>query len=314
MSPILSPSYCLWGSGTGRGPDWTGYINIYNVVNSDLEAPKIEPLFAYLNILSDHLGFNIYGVNFTCTTLFLIGVFSYAAATARPWLAIAAVTPYLCFVIGMSGIRQAAAIGVSYIALANWSKLSVIVKLMFIAVAMGFHTSAVVLVVLVVFDDRKRLWVKLLFSGLFIAYVARYWSTTDVIEQYNSRYLENNVISYGAVQHVTLSAFPAALYFIFRKRIERAGWDNSLVTIGAIGAIIALPLTSISSTGVDRLALYVSYIQMWIYPSLIEALKGYETVLLFGISVIVLLVFFVYFTFGLTLAGYVPYHNILIEQ
>src|SRR5208337_4465291 len=161
---------------------------------------RSEPLFTYLNVLSDTLGFYIYGVNFVCTLIFLIGIFSYANCTARPWLAIAAVTPYLCFVIGMSGIRQAAAIGISYIALANWSRLSTIVKLLFIAIAMGFHASAVFLVVLVLFDDRKRLWLKVILSGLFIAYLVMYGIETDSIEQYNDRYLTTNTISFGAAQ------------------------------------------------------------------------------------------------------------------
>ena len=269
------------------GPDWVSYINIYEIANSHLAALRAEPLFTYLNVLSYTLGFYIYGVNFVCTLIFLTGIFAYANCTARPWLAIAAVTPYLCFVFGMSGIRQAAAIGVSYIALANWSRLSITVQLLFIGIAIGFHTSAIFLVVLVLFDDRNRLWLKLAFSGLFLAYIVHSGLATDAIEEYNTRYLTKNVISFGAAEHVALSAFPATLYFIFRKRIEKAGWNNSLVTIGAIGSIAALPLTAISSTGVDRLALYFSYTQMWIYPALIEAFKENEIVTLFSISVII---------------------------
>jgi len=299
------------------GPDWDGYINIHEVVNSNLEVERTEPLFAYLNVISSTLGFYVYGVNFVCALIFLIGIFAYANCTARPWLAIAAVTPYLCFVIGMSGIRQAAAIGVSYIALANWSRLSIIVKLLFIGVAAGFHTSALVLVALVIFDDRKRLWLKLILSGLFVVYYLDSGLATDSIDNYNTRYLTQNVVSFGAVQHVTLSAIPAILYLRFRKRIEKAGWGNPLVAIGAIASIIALPLTEISSTGVDRLALYFSYIQMWIYPALIETFKEYEFAeeyLLFGMSAVVLSVFFIYFTFGYTISGYIPYHNILIQE
>jgi hypothetical protein len=295
------------------GPDWDAYTYMYERINSDFVV-KTEPLFNYLNVLSGTLGFYIYGVNFVCALIFLIGIFAYANRTARPWLAISAVTPYLCFVVGMSGIRQAAAIGVSYIALAHWSRFSVIVKLLFVVIAMGFHTSAVILIVLLIFDDRKRVWLKLILSGLVLAYFLRSDWAADAIDVYNTRYLKQNVISFGATQHVILSAFPAALYFIFNKRITSAGWNNSLVTLGAIGSIVALPLTAISSTGVDRLALYFSYIQMWIYPALFEALKEDEDVVLFGATVIILLVFFVYFTFGLTISGYVPYHNLLLNN
>jgi hypothetical protein len=296
------------------GPDWTGYINIYEVVNSNLEVTRTEPLFAYLNVLSSTFGFYVYGVNFVCTLIFLLGIFAYANTTARPWLAIAVVMPYLCFVIGMSGIRQAAAIGVLYIALANWSRLSIVAKLLFIGIATGFHTSAIFFIVLVILDDPKRLWLKLVFAGLFTAYLIESGFTMDAIEDYNYRYFAKNTISFGATQHVLLSAFPATLYFIASKRIANAGWNNPIVSIGAIGSIIALPLVSISSTGVDRLAIYFSYIQMWIYPALLDALRDYEGELLLGVSAIVLFVFFVYFTFGFTSFGYIPYHSLLLSD
>ena len=79
-------------------------------------------------------------------------------------------------------------------------------------------------------------------------------------------------------------------------------------------SIVAFPLTLISSTAVDRLALYFSYIQMWIYPALIEAFGDHEVILLVCTSGIILFVFFVYFTFGFTVSEYLDYNNLLFEQ
>jgi hypothetical protein len=136
----------------------------------------------------------------------------------------------------------------------------------------------------------------------------------DAIDQYNNRYVTHDVMSFGAAEHVVLNAFPAALYLIFRKRIKKVGLYNSPVTVGAIGSIVSLSLIGISSTAIDRLVLYFSYIQMWIYPALIEALSDHEDVLLFGISAVVLVVFFVYFTLGFTVYAYTDYRNVLFEQ
>ena len=113
-----------------------------------------EILFTELNRISDFLGFYVYGVTFVCTLLFLTGVFAFALTTPQPWLALAMVLPYLGFVIGMSGIRQAAAIGICYIALARWEKLSLAVKLGALAVAAGFHNSAVLLLPLILFFEQ----------------------------------------------------------------------------------------------------------------------------------------------------------------
>ncbi len=273
----------------------------------------MEPLFVALNVLSSNLGLYIYGVNVACTSIFLVGVFAYARTTARPWVAVAVVTPYLCFVIGMSSIRQAAAIGVVYLALAHWSRLSTIIKVALIIIAAGFHYSAIVTLILVVLDGRGRAYIRIGVVAILIGFLLIYAQTSDVVETYQNRYITKENISYGAAEHVLLSAIPAMIYFGLRKKLAIAGWDNRLVAIGSAASIIGLPLLLVSTTAVDRLVLFFSYVQMWVYPALIATFKSEETRLLIGTTLLALSIFVIYFTFGRTLMGYIPYHSLLFE-
>jgi len=304
------------------GPDWARYGELYfDWQYDDLEIAALsrEPGFFVLNKMSDAFGFGFQGVIFVCALVFLMGMFAYATQTANAWIALAVITPYLIFVIAMSGIRQAAAMGIIYFLLAKWTQVNFIIKLTLIVGAATVHNSALFALVLVMFEDRKWIWPKIFFSGLLILYLMRSGNVTDAMDAYRTEYVEHDSVSGGAFFHVLLSAFPAALFLYNRERIAAAGWANPQVTAGSLAAILALPLVLVASTAVDRLALYFSYVQMWAYPALVASFVGPRSNgatrenWLAMISSIVMLVFFGFFIFGNHVSGYVPYKNVLID-
>ena len=164
------------------GPDWNNYLNMYLSVQYDDLAEALvqrEPGFFALNKIADLLGFGLQGVVFVCALVFLLGIFAYAAQTASAWIALAAVVPYLIFVVAMSGIRQAAAMGIVYFVLARWSRFSYIKKASIILGAATLHTSALFALLLLLIEDRKWLWLKIAATGALILYLMspRHWST-----------------------------------------------------------------------------------------------------------------------------------------
>ena len=221
------------------------------------------------------------------------------------------VIPYLGYIIGMSGIRQAAAVGIGSFALARWTRLSAILKLAMIVFAAEFHTSALFLLVFMVLETSARLWLKALLIAGFVTLLSNVSAGQDAIDTYSARYLAKDVVSHGSLAHIALCAVPGALYLVFRKRLEQAGLSNRLVAIGSVGSILALPLSAISSTGVDRLVLFFSFVQMWTYPALVASFPQSKQTLIGLCVVLILFIFVVYFTFGLTVAGFVPYRTIL---
>ena len=126
-------------------------------------------------------------------------------------------------------------------------------------------------------------------------------------------YVDKNLISGGAFFHVLLIAFPSALYLWFRKKLAKAGLADTNMLLASILTLTAMPLLVVSSTGVDRLTLYFSFVQMWVYPALLSAGVASRSVIRLGLAVLVMAIFFVYFLFGTHVSAYLPYKNILFD-
>lgn len=298
------------------GPDWGAYIFIYeDYANRSLsETSAISEIgFFLLNKINETLGFEHSGVVFFCSLIFLYGCFKYAESTPNPWLAIAVVMPYLIFIISLSGIRQACAIGLGFYLFSKWHQTSLAVKILVIAAAISFHNSAAVLLLFVLFDLKQHIFIRIIFSFIVSIFVVYNLDTSDSFGKYQALYLEQNVVSGGAFFHVLLTAFPSALYIFYRKRLEQCGLGNTNVLVASWLTLGAMPLLLVSSTGISRLTLYFSFVQMWVYPAIIWAGVINRTQLKVGIFVLVMAIFFVYFLFGAHASAYLPYQNILFK-
>ena len=110
-----------------------------------------------------------------------------------------------------------------------------------------------------------------------------------------------------------LIAFPSALYLVFRKRLAKASLVDTNVLLASMLTLTAMPLLAVSSTGVDRLTLYFSFVQMLVYPAILRAGVISRNILRVGVTVLVTAIFFVYFLYGSHAYTYLPYKNILFE-
>lgn len=298
------------------GADWEGYRLIYQnteFLNYGAALATSEPGFFLLNKISDSSGLGFKGVIFFSSLIFLGGCFSYARKTSNPWLALAVVMPYLIFIISLSGLRQASAIGLGLYLFAKWERTSILGKVAFITLAVSFHNSAGVLLLFMIFDMKGSKLLKLLLTVGVILFTAYGLNTTEVFEKYATVYVTENLISGGAFFHVLLTALPAALYLLFRKRISKIDAEDTNVFLASILTLALMPFLALSSTGIDRLTLYFSFVQMWTYPALVQAGVMSRTTLKICVALLVLAIFFVYFLYGTHASAYVPYKNILLN-
>lgn len=298
------------------GPDWTGYTYIFQGAQAaDWSAigSDREPGFFLVNKVADVFGWGLPGVNAICASLFLLGLYRFAAITANPWLATAAVLPFLVFIVSMSGVRQAAAIGLAFLALSRWQESGLLWKLGLIGLAASFHNSAVVFLIFVLWDGGRYPLIRAIVGSAVLVVAARYLDSSGATDTYASRYFEKNVESGGAFYHVALGAIPGALYLFFRKQIAAHGWANGLMQRASLIAVALLPLVFLSSTGASRLSLYFSFVQMWVFPAFVAAHGKRWIPATFICALYILLVFVVYFTLGSHVFAYVPYRNILLE-
>lgn len=299
------------------GGDWTAYLGMFErtQIGGVAEAmDQTEPMFGLVLWASALIGAGIYLPNGLCALLLVIGIVRVATTTREPWLAMVAAVPYLLIVVGMGYVRQAAAIGLicsAVVSLHRGRSLSVAVQL---ALAVGFHATAVLVVPLFAYALSNRNQLALI-AMVTVGTVFMYFVIVPRLDVY-SNYVDAEFESGGALPRILLSFVPSALLLAFRRNF--ADWTRSRpVWIGFAllncGALAAYFLFS-ASTAVDRVALYLSPIQLVVFGSIVGLLRASERQIfilrlgVIGVAATVQTVWLVYSTFR-TL--WVPYKSIL---
>lgn len=258
------------------GGDWFNYEAHYrNTIGAPLAEAleKNDPGYYLLIWLSTQIDGGIYLVNMVFGTLFSVGLVVFCRNQPRPWLALTVAVPYMIIVVAMGYSRQGVALGLAMFGMVGLAKHQNLRFVLCIALAATFHKSAVILVPLAALaSSRGRLWTSL-WVGASAA--ALYWLLlADSVDKLVLGYLEAKYQSEGAAVRIAMNALPATLLLVFRKRFswppaERNLWV--LMSLAALGAVVALELSP-SSTAVDRVALYLIPIQLFVFTRLPDAL------------------------------------------
>ncbi len=297
------------------GSDRVNYANMFATIASLPFMQAItftEPGYATVNWLVAAAGGEIYWVNFIVALLFISGLVRFAKLMPQPWVALLSVTPYLVIVIGMSAVRQSAAIGLVFHLMAGWRK-GLLQKILLSMAAMAFHYSAVMALVFVQQSIRMRAWVR---GGLLLlaaAVIFPILNATDAYAKYQNAYLEKNIVSSGALMHVLLNAIPATIYWLARSKWHGRFGQNDLLPMLSILSIASVFGVYVSSTGIDRLALYLSPIQMMVYGGL-PFLFGRRYRLLTALMIVSyhLIVMGWWLNYANTATSFIPYNNLIL--
>ena len=309
------------------GGDWTPYLEYLQDAQmtdhiGDLADIKIidggslvnGSLYVLLNWIAIRLGFGmdmgIYFVNLFCAVIFVTGLIRYCQKQPMPWLALAVAVPYLVCVIAMGYTRQATALGfllwgLSILKTGNEHKF---IGLVFLGSL--FHISLVVTLPLVMLTREKILWwfyplMGCLFVGLY------FWVTTlgllDLYKAILEFYLGSH--SVGVEIRAYMNALPVFVSFFFWGRIKAISSDYKIIKWMAIAALISIPMLSVSTTLVDRFAVYLIPLQIALWPRIIKAQR---TMLMRStwasmVTVYYSLVLFVFFNLGVNSHMWVPY-------
>jgi hypothetical protein len=254
------------------GGDWFNYfpyLNRFTGIPVAEVFQETEPGYALLNWLGANWGGNVYLVNTICGLIFTSGLLLFCRAQPRPWLALTLAFPYLVVVVAMGYSRQGVAIGLEMLALLALQRDRLLQFLAWIAIAATFHRTVLVLLLLPASTLSGSLRFSQLFRVVLIA-GATYGLYSAVIspdiDYYVQGYIEAEYQSQGALVRVALCLLPAIAFLPNRRafqlpfHIQRI-W--SLLALLAIAAAIGL-FTVASSTAVDRLALYLIPLQIFV--------------------------------------------------
>ncbi|MFM1800280.1 MAG: hypothetical protein RLZZ117_2558 [Cyanobacteriota bacterium] len=312
----------LIGLRDGVGGDWVSYLPyVDRAAGLPFKAilQEDEPGYAILNWFGANWGGGVYLVNTICALIFSIGLLKFSQAQPRPWLAITLAFPYLITVVAMGYSRQGVAIGLEMMALLALQRDHLLRFLGWVALAATFHRTVLVLLILPASSLSPSLRFSQLFRlallaisgfGLYSAMLA------PDLEYYQTGYIDSEYSSQGALIRVVLCLLPAIVFLLFRRRfrlppaVQRI-W--SLLSILAVLAAIGL-FTVASSTAVDRLALYLIPIQLFVGSRLPDTrlfgfAPGSWTQILIVFSLAVLLVWLIFAGHS---GAWLPYRNVLL--
>jgi hypothetical protein len=249
------------------GADWETYKLLFSYAGyADLERVlRIgDPGYQLVNWTVRRIGGEFWLANLIGAVIFSWGLFRFAQVQPSPWLAVLVAVPYLVIVVAMGYTRQAIAIGVLMAGLAAVQRGASTLRFAFyVGVAALFHKTAVVVLPLVVFSSERNRLINML-AGFLAIYMFYNSFLAESVDKFVRNYVEAEYSSQGAAIRVAMNLVPAALYFLFRRRLEFSDRERRLWFYHSIGAFALLVLLLVlpSSTAVDRLALYVMPLQL----------------------------------------------------
>jgi hypothetical protein len=232
----------------------------------------------------------------------------FARAQANPWLAMTIAIPYLVVVVAMGYSRQAVAIGILMAGLASVVRGASTTRFAaYVAVAALFHKTAVVMLPLIAFAQRRNRLVNLL-AGVALSVLFYDLFLSESMNRFYKNYILAEYSSQGAAIRVVLSVIPSVLYLVNRPRFQFPAAESkmwfyfSLASLCLLGLLLTVP----SSTAVDRIALYVIPVQIAVWSRVPKA-YNLHTVGRFFVVAFSAAILFTWLNFAIHAKYWVPY-------
>ena len=297
------------------GCDWYAYQDYYRRIDGVGFAElwrMSDPGYQLFNWISNFFGWQVYGTNVLSGLVFVIGLVIFARAQPYPWLAVAVAVPYLVVVVSMGYTRQAVAIGLAFWALKVLEERQLTKFLALMALATLFHKTAVLLVPLGLFLFGhgwfvRSLAVVLVALGLWAAFLA------DYQEGLWEAYVLADMRSAGARVRVVMNVLPALALLVFWRRWRRVYPDSRIWFWMALAALACVPLLTLASTATDRIALYITPLQVVVFsrlPALVRS-RDLANLVVLGVLAGYAAVLFVWLNYARHARCWVPYDNLL---
>ena len=298
------------------GADWHQYLsNLHRVAHltffQSLEFR--DPGYYAINWVVARLGGEVHWVNLFCAVIVVFGLNSFAKSQPLPWVCIMVAVPYLILVVAMGYTRQGAAIGFALAGLAALGRHETNRFVVWVLLGFLFHKSAILLLPMAAMAATQNrtwtfLWVGV--TSLFAAYAFIFESSGYYLDTYIN---STDYRSQGALIRVAMNSVPSLVILFYRNRLFYSHVERKLWVWMAIFSLLTIPLVSVSSTAVDRVALYFIPIQLMAFsrlPFLVKT-QSQQQMVIFGIAVYYGAVQFVWLNFAGHAFAWLPYKNFI---
>lgn len=294
------------------GADWFNYLRHFEMASSMTFTEALrrsDPGHYVLNWAVARIGGTIYWVNLLYGAVMMWGTVVFCRRQPWPWLALAVAVPYMLIVVGMGYSRQAMALGFALLGLVALGEHRIRAFVILIALGALFHKSAVLLLPFAALAASRN---RLLTAGLVgVTSVVLYFVLVSEDADYMwTQYVELQRQSEGAKIRVLMNVIPAGLLLLLGKRLAPNSQERVLWSWVALMALLCLPLVFFATTAVDRVALYLIPIQLFVFsrlPRLAGADIRLRTLLVLCVIGYYAAVLFVWLNFASHSENWVPY-------
>lgn len=293
------------------GGDWGSYEGHFNRV-SVLSLSDVlrygDPGYYLLNWSVAKLGGSVYWVNFVCASALMAGTMQFCRRQPKPWLALAVAVPYMLVVVGMGYTRQSVALGFVLLALVALGDTRLRVFVIWVAIGATFHKSAVLLLPIAALAAIRNRFLKAGMVGV-VTVLLYYLLLADSTEALWENYVVAEYQSEGGAIRVAMNALPALIFLWWGRRLTTTRAEHKLWLWMCLLALACVPLVFLSSTAVDRVALYLIPVQIFVFsrlPSLASGRQG-RSFLVLAVAVFYALVLFVWLNFAIHAQYWLPY-------
>jgi len=214
----------------------------------------------------------------------------------------------MLIVVGMGYTRQSVALGFALFGLVALGEHRV--RSFVICVALGalFHKSAVLLMPIAALAATRNRLVTVAIVAVS-ALMLYYLLLVDSAEALWANYVEAQMQSQGAFIRVIMNAVPAVLLLVFRKRLVEDPQERKLWLWVSMFALVCIPIVSLASTAVDRVALYFIPLQVFVFarlPYLAKSMSN-RTLLTMAVVFYYAAVQFVWLNYATHAVYWIPY-------
>lgn len=299
------------------GCDWPGYLDQFlypkDVWRGDGLTTLSEPLWWLIIHKLRDFDAAYPWLNVVSSVIFFAGVHALARRQPDPLAFLVVLFPVLIINMPMSGIRQAAAIGMICFALTAFMDRRLVRFVGFVAIASALHSSAIIFLVLTPFVYGQISNFRILAAGLLAipGAIAVFNSSAATLAM--TRYVESDIQSAGAIYRVALLSISGGFFLslLRSKWRDTSPKDYKLVFVGSVAMVSLVAFVPFSTVISDRVGYYFIPIQAIIFSRIPYLNLGkFQRYFQFGIFFI-LAVFLVYWTqmSAIFAQCYIPYQS-----
>jgi len=299
------------------GCDFGQYLARYelhqNYSWADLTALN-EPAFEAVNHILSLLGLHYMWLNAVISAILIFAIYVFAKNRGVNTKYLALAFPILIVQLGMSGVRQALALALLFFALDAFIKKKRLMTGVFILAGGLFHTSVVAFLPLV-FVIGKPISIWRLLGATLVALPVAIFFAGDRLDVYQTRYIAEDVESFGAVYRVVLLLVTAIFFELYRKRYAKLYPDEfPLMRIFSILSFAVAGIYFVSALAAHRLAFYVMSVHLLMLIRLPSVMRPNKPDPMITLAPFVAYGAYIIVWFGLSdhaQACYIPYDSYL---